>query len=266
MKTIIRKTLKQNWKSLFWYSAGLFIYTWIIVGIYPTIEKTAGYETLVQSFPKEMLALFGYDEGFNFSFANYIGGEYLSLMFPLIIGAYIASFATRFFTREIENGQIANILVQPVSRASIYLSRALAFIFSIAIIMAVTFFTMPPLAQAYNYTVDWMPIFKVSIESFIFAIAFGGISFLFSVLVSERGKALALSLGFFISSYIMYALGNINDTIKGYQWLSIFKYYKPVDALNNRTVDISDMFVLLGVFLVTITLGLLWFRRRDISV
>ena len=142
-KSIVKKTMKQNWKSLLGYSAGLFIYTWLIIALYPTLEKTAGYETMVESMPKELLALMGHEGGFSFNFASYVGNEYLSFMFPLIIGAYIASFATGFFTKEIESGQIANLLAQPVSRAHIYLSRIWAFLLSMVVIMAITFLTMP---------------------------------------------------------------------------------------------------------------------------
>lgn len=263
---ILKKTLKQNWKPLFWYGVSLFAYTWIIVSIYPSIAKTSGYEEVLKNFPKEMLTVFGIDADFNMNFASYAGGEYLSLMFPLIIGAYVASFATRFITKEIENGQISNILSQPISRVSIYFSRVVAFIMGVSLLVAVTFIPMPFFARMYDYTISWSGIYKVTFMSIIFALAYGGISFLFATLFSDRGKALGISLGFFILSYIVYVLGSINSTIKDYNWLSIFKYYRPVDALKDKAIDQGDVLILLSVFVITTLLGLLWFRRRDISV
>lgn len=265
-KHIIKKTLKQNWKPLFWYGISLFSYTWIIVSIYPSIAKTSGYEEVLKNFPKEMLTIFGIDQDFNMNFASYAGGEYLSLMFPLILGAYIASFATRFITKEIENGQISNLLSQPINRVSIYLSRVIAFIMGVCLLVAVTFIPMPFFAKMYDYTISWGGIWKVTLMSIIFALAYGGISFLFSTLFSDRGKALGVSLGFFILSYLVYVLGSINKIIKDYDWLSIFKYYRPVDALKDKTIDQGDVFILLAVCMVATILGLLWFRKRDISV
>lgn len=265
-KHIIKKTLKQNWKSLFWYGVGLFSYTWIIVGIYPSIAKTSGYEEVLKNFPKEMLTIFGIDADFNMNFASYAGGEYLSLMFPLILGAYVASFATRFITKEIENGQISSLLSQPINRISIYLSRVVAFIMGVCLLVAVTFIPMPFLSKIYDYDIVWGGIWKVTFMSIVFAFAFGGISFLFSALFSDRGKALGISLGIFILSYIVYVLGSINKTIKDYDWLSIFKYYRPVDALKDKAIDQSDVLILLSIFLIATALGLLWFRKRDISV
>ncbi|MBI3887899.1 ABC transporter permease subunit, partial [Candidatus Microgenomates bacterium] len=182
---IIKKTLKQNWKSLFWYGFSLFAYTWLIVAIYPSIAKTSGYEEVLKNFPKEMLTVFGIDANFNMNFASYAGGEYLSLMFPLIIGAFVASFATRFITKEIENGQISNLLSQPISRVSIYLSRVAAFIMGVCLLVAVTFIPMPILSRIYNYDIAWGGVWKVTFMSIIFALAFGGISFLFSALFSD---------------------------------------------------------------------------------
>ncbi|MEK7447437.1 MAG: ABC transporter permease subunit [Patescibacteria group bacterium] len=265
-KHIIKKTLKQNWKPLFWYGVSLFSYTWIIVSIYPSIAKTSGYEEVLKNFPKEMLTIFGIDADFNMNFASYAGGEYLSLMFPLILGAYIASFATRFITKEIESGQISNLLSQPISRVSIYLSRVVAFIMGVCLLVVLTFIPMPLLSRIYDYTIGWSGIYKVTFMSILFALAYGGISFLFSALFSDRGKSLGISLGFFIISYLVYVLGSINKTIKNYDWLSIFKYYRPVDALKDKAIDQGDVFILLAVFIVATILGLLWFRKRDISV
>lgn len=264
-KHIVKKTLKQNWKSIFWFSFGLFAYTWMIVGVYPTVSGTTGYEEILKNYPKELLAFFGFEE-FKFTFANYVGGEYLTLFFPLIIASYLAAFVTRFFTKEVETGQMANLLSQPVSRVNIFISKVLALLTGAFILIAVTILPMPPLAKAYNFTVEWEPILKLTLLSFIFVLAVGGFFTLAAVIFSERGKALALSLGVFLVSYIGYALGNINDTIKEYQWLSVFEYFKPVEILDENIIDGKSVFVMLGIFLVTTTLAILWFRKRDISV
>lgn len=60
---IIKKTLKQNWKSLFWFSLGLFAYTWTIMAkIYPVLwQSQAQFEQLYKTYPKEFLQFFGFE-------------------------------------------------------------------------------------------------------------------------------------------------------------------------------------------------------------
>lgn len=264
---IIKKTLKQNWKSLFWFAFGLFAYTWTIMAkIYPVLQQnTATFEKLFQTYPKEFLQLFGFDT-MKMDFANFISGEYLILFFPLIVGSYLAAFITRFFTKEVETTQMANLLAQPVSRVSIFLSKFVSMVMGLAFLTAVALLPIPPMAHAYGFSVEWMPVLKLTLEAFLLMLATGGFFTLVSVIFSERGQALGVSLGVFIASYLLFTFGNMFDSLKNIQWLSIFDYYKPAEILEKNVVDSKDLLVLFGVFFVTTALALLWFRKRDISV
>lgn len=264
---IIKKTLKQNWKSLFWFAAGLFGYTWLIMAkIYPVLQKnTATFEQLYKTYPKEFLQFFGF-ESMKIDFANFISGEYLVLFFPLIVGSYLAAFTTRFFTKEIETTQMANVLAQPISRTKIFLSKLVAMILGTLFLTLVALIFIPPLAQVYGFSVGWEPIMKLTLEAFLLMIATGGFFTLVSVIFSERGQALGVSLGGFIASYLLFSLGNMIESLKNFQWLSIFNYYKPAEILENNVVSSRDLLVLFGIFIITTIFGLIWFRKRDISV
>ncbi len=265
--SLIKKTLKQNLQPLFWYSAGLLLYSWMIVAVYPTLDETEVYEEIVGQMSGELMAFLGYTaEEFVFDFETYIGGEYLTFMFPLIFGGFIAAFTTRFFTKEIESGVIANVLTQPISRIKIFLSKFAAYIVSCMVLIIVALYSIPPMAEIYDFTVKWEGILWLSLISMLFGLAFGGFCFLISVLFSERGKALAITLGTLIASYVIWGFGNINDTLKDVQFLSIFEYWKPSEVLADNAIKTGDAWVLLGIFCITTTLAVFWFNKRDITV
>lgn len=264
---LFKKTLKQNRQPLFWYAFIFLAYSWMIVAIFPSLDKTMAYDQILNEMPKEMLAFLGSTPGdFAFTFETYIGMEYLSFMYPLILGGFIVAFVTRFFTKEIESGVIANVLAQPISRVRIFFSKFWAFLISLAILVLVSIPTMPIMSSWYDFSLNWKGIWLLSFLALSFGLAYGGFCFLTSVFFSERGKALGINLGLLIGSYVLWGFGNMNDFLKDFQWLSIFQYWKPTEILTNNVIQAGDVWVLLGIFVVTIIPALVWFDRRDISI
>jgi len=265
--TMFKKTLKQNWQPLFWYSITFILYGWLIIAIYPALNKTGAYSQIFEEMPPELMAFFGSSgEQFVFDFENFIGLEYLSFMYPLIIGAFVAAFLSRFFTKEIESGAIANLLIQPVSRIGIFLSKYSAFLLSSVFLSAVALLTLPFIASWYDINVSYQGVWLVFLNSVLFCLAFGGFTVLMSVLFSDRGKALGASWGLLIGSYILWGLGNMNETLADFQWASLFNYWQPVEILSDKIIEVGDIWVLSIFFLITSLLALFWFNKRDISV
>jgi ABC-type transport system involved in multi-copper enzyme maturation permease subunit len=89
---------------------------------------------------------------------------------------------------------------------------------------------------------------------------------MFSAFYSDRGKAVFTVVGILIFSYALDVLANFNDFIEKLDFLSLFKYYDPYPYISTASIDWSDLAVYAGIIIITSTVAIIRFQRRDIAV
>jgi hypothetical protein len=93
----------------------------------------------------------------------------------------------------------------------------------------------------------------------------GGYSFLFSALVSDRGRAAGLASGVTVAFYFFNVLAQLWTKARFMEHLSIFHYHRPLVILTSGAPTWGDL-GLLSALAVVAYLGALWiFARRDIA-
>jgi ABC-type transport system involved in multi-copper enzyme maturation permease subunit len=106
----------------------------------------------------------------------------------------------------------------------------------------------------------------LSLLLFMFTMSFGSMGFMFSAFYSDRGKAVFTVVGILIFSYALDVLANFNDFIEKLDFLSLFKYYDPYPYISTASIDWSDLAVYAGIIIITSTVAIIRFQRRDIAV
>jgi hypothetical protein len=80
----------------------------------------------------------------------------------------------------------------------------------------------------------------------------------------ERGRAIIVAVGVLIASHLLNALGDFNQTILSWRWLSFFYYYSPGEALTSGQVPWPSVLLFLSLAIIFFTAALVVFRERDI--
>lgn len=261
---LIRRSFVDRRISLSIYAAGVILYSFFILLIWPSL-RDSGLSQLWEAYPENLKKAFG--AGINFTeFDGYLTIEYLSNMWVILIAVFGIGAASNALSGEIEKGTMELLLAQPVSRRSIVVSRH--FYFSLALILLIIA-TLVPIAigsPVVGGNINYAGLLAVSLLAFLFFGAIGSYTFLFSSMFNSRGMSIAVATGVIIFSYALDLLSKFNETVDNFHFLSLFNYYDPYRFLHDASLAWGDLAVLAGIIVVCTGGAVIWFQRRDIAV
>ncbi len=264
--TVFRSTLQLRRTSLAWYSLGLALYGWMIVAFFPLIEENLDYMQAVEDiFTEEILAVFG-GAGLDFTtIGGFVGIEYLSLMWVLIISAAVITFAAGALGGAVDDGTMELTLAQPVSRTQVVISRYLALATYAAILNVVTVATLylPGLLHDVDIPLDGMGVLLAA--GWILTMAVGGFAYMVSALSSSSGRAVGVSLGVLAAMWLADILGNISERADWLSDVSLFNYWNPDQAIDRSSMPAETWVVFGGAAILFAVVAMWAFQRRDVA-
>jgi ABC-2 type transport system permease protein len=267
LKELIIKELRDRRKSSIAYWAGSFLLLWLFVLIFPSIQNSAKeLQTAFESYPKEFLAAFDLQD-FNFNtLEKYLGAEQFSFTWPILAITLALSRAGNYFAGEIEKGTIGVILALPISRAKIFFSKYFAGMIDLAIFMVVSILGVIPLALLYNIDFDLPRLLNMAVLGMFFGGAIFSVAVMVSCFASEKAKVYFPITGLLVAMYAMNIISNIKPNLDWLQYGSVFHYFNAQDVLGANDVSWMSYVVFGSAILISLGIGLSWFKRRDISV
>jgi ABC-type transport system involved in multi-copper enzyme maturation permease subunit len=87
-----------------------------------------------------------------------------------------------------------------------------------------------------------------------------------STIASEKSKVYFPITAVLVAMYAMDIIANIKPNLDWLQYGSVFHYFNAQDVLANNEVSLVSYAVFGSTILISMATGLLWFKRRDISV
>ncbi len=264
MYNIIIQKLKEQFRGVIYYFIGLFVYAWMIVGLYPSIEKV-DLEKLYATYPKEMLKFFGANDLLSLSkFEGFISMEFLSLFFILIVSFYVAASAGSTIAGSIEKKTIEFQLSQPISRIKLVLSEAFVGLFYTLALVVCSSLSIYILAKMYSVDVSLKGLLAFSMVATVFLWAIYGIAIFISSLLKTKITVAAATLSLVMGFYVFTAMTNMVDKLKNYDKLSLFYMYNPQKLLETGVVEWSHVLVLLGILFLGLISSLIIFNKKDL--
>ena len=198
--------------------------------------------------------------------AGYLSLGFTHPLYLVLTSATVVGFASRSLAGEMERGTIQLALARPVSRARVYGARVLGMaiiVLALAVVgplglVAGMLYAQPEGDLVYAHLVP------TAIAGALLFWAIGGLTLFGSALASTAGRAVAWAIAGLIISYFVDYFASIWGFLKPFEFLSVFDYYDPADAMVSGTMVWTNLVTLLGVGLVGCLAGLLVFVRRDL--
>ncbi|GAV30820.1 hypothetical protein emb_1d0101 [Coriobacteriaceae bacterium EMTCatB1] len=260
--TVIRASLWQRRTSLAWYLGGLAFYSWLMVWYWPSIGGSQ-YKELVESLPPEMLKMFG---GTVVSFGT-IGGffqiEYLGLMWMLIVLSAAFIYASRAFAGEIADGTMELTLAQPISRATLAVSRVAGLVIISAALSLTTFGTLQLFGAAYDVKIAAESLCQLIGLGALFILAGGGVCMLVSACVRGGGKAGGIAAGLFALMWASDIVANVSDVADFFGPVNLVSKWQPGVIMDGGSVEPATWWLYGIVALVSLVASVAIFTRRD---
>lgn len=258
---------KRRWLGLVfwvlaWTSVGV-LFAFVFNSIKPDADK---FNELVQSMPKSITSSFNIGANYLSKPETFLSGQFLTI-FSLIGSIFTLIMGVNEIGEKIVNGTIVNWLNKNISRVQLYVLQAVANIIYIIV----------------SNTLVWLGIYtaftlfadtdSLSTDYFVYGSIGTGLLFLAWASIGQAlgvllPKSLAQNIG--IGVIVLSWFINNLSTIQGFpSWarpFSLFYFFDNVKLRDEFMLNADRALILPIIILISILIGTLYFRHRDIQV
>lgn len=269
MFAFAKSMFKDKYKSLIAYVTGSIIFLEMYIALFPSISKQSEQlNQMMTAFPPEFFKAFNIDPS-SMTFGSlepYLSSEYMSFLWPILAIIFAISLANYISVKEVDSGTIEVVASLPVKREKIFIERYLTGLSMLLIFSFLSMLIAIPLAKLHGIDFVFQNYVTSAVGSFFLAWAIYSLALLFSTFTSEKGKATALTSGVLLLMYVVNIVASLKEELADFKYVSFFNYFNGSDLLAKNTFPEYSLLILGGFSIISTSLALFWYRRRDLSV
>lgn len=259
--------LKANAKTIASYVFGMLFYLWLFIWVFPSFAGSQALNTLLRQMPQGLMKVLGYSVGVT-HIGDFLGGEFYSLLYLIIMGIYVIFVATKLIAHMVDNGSMAYLLATPVSRTKVAITQAAVLVSGVLIIGLVS--TVGALLGVHWFVqhsgMNEMCFVQMNIVGALLFCVVSGYCFLFSCLVRDERSALGLSALLTILFYGLHTIGDLSTKLNWMNYLSLFTVFDPQNLIHGHGHFVADSVSLAIATVVLFGVAIIGFRRRQLPL
>lgn len=260
---LIRKTLRDHWKSSLAWGTGTIALAAIELYIYPTVVKSAGaMQQYIDAFPEALKTIFRMED--YVSGSGFLGTELFSMMFPLIFISIAAARGSDAIAREIESGTADLLFTMPHSRTKLILSKISALFIEIFLLGGAALIAIIIGAGLVDMVIGSKELTIATLASILLGTIFGGLALIAGALTGRKGAATGLAVMLGIASFLFYSLAPLVDTFDSILPFNPFQW-----ALNGNPLSKGVTLISFGKLIASniaiYATALFIFQKKDIK-
>ena len=267
MMNLFLKEFRWNLKSLLIWIIIFVAFALMYIPI--TDHLIAQADDMIQfmeRLPEVLLQMFHLDTEIMTRPEGIFGGEGMSFVY-ILSAIFAAMMANSLFAKEFENKTIEYLLVKPVSRTAVYISKlAVILACSGILISAFTFSIIGLFSVFIDVTYNVRLLYGFGLYALAVQLFFAGISSVIAILSQKSAVTISLSIGLVIFMYFGDTLSSIFDQIRWLGRLTVFNYIPLVETIKNDNVMVGNALLIMLSSVVFFAIALWAFRRIDVKV
>ena len=210
-RAIVRRAVRDLRWQIAWYGLGLALYAGLMVALFPTFQEYLAGAT----YPEEFLEFFG---GAGVDLATpegFITTEYFSIA-PVIYLIFAVVAGTGMLAGDEGRGTLENLLAQPVSRTTLFVSRAAGLLAAAVLICLVNVLGWVVTFPFVDLESVSLPVLLLATLSVLPVLAFfGALAMLLGAIAPSRGLAAGILAALVVVTYL---LASFSQTIEALEW------------------------------------------------
>lgn len=260
---LVRKTLRDHWRSSLSWGVGIIALASIELYIYPTVVKSASaMQQYIAAFPEALKTIFRMDE--YVSGAGFLGTELFSMMFPLIFISIASARGSDAIAREVETGTADLLFTLPHSRLKLISSKITALFTEIFLIGGAALLSIIIGARMVDMTIGSRQLAVATLASVLLGTIFGGFALIAGALTGKKGAATGLAVAPGIAFFLFYSLAPLVNTFDSFLAINPFEWALNGNPLSKGVSAISFE-KLIAANISMYALALFIFQRKDIK-
>ena len=265
MGTVFTKTLYERRFFLLGWTLGFAAIAALMASFYPAMHQDGAIDSLLANMPAAFKGLVG-SLGDLSQFDTYIASQLFDIRVPLIAGIMAIILGLGLSVGDEEKGDVRTVLSLPVSRVSLFVQKWLAMVFIMVVIilgMVAGVYAVLPFIDipAQIATEDML---QLSLMTLLVMVTYGTLPFAIGFATGRRAVASGVAIWVVIGSFILTTFGQAVDWLSDFEKLSLLHYFPAVEIVKSG-LQLSDVLVYTGLTAVLLVVGLVLFRRRDVT-
>jgi ABC-2 type transport system permease protein len=198
----------------------------------------------------------------------------VSVLMPLV---YTVIVGNKLFASQIDRGSMAFVLSTSIKRSKIAFTQMFFFIMSLVAMFILTTIVDVILALTIENSLAIDHVLLLNLGLFIFTVAMGSITFMFSAVFNYTKHSISLGGGVALVFFISKILGLFGSDLfmnmgigiepMGYfNNITMITLFNTTSILDGSSTYIMHFAILLLISAMCFTVGTLWFTKKDIPV
>jgi len=262
MYNLFTKTLYDKRSFIMGWGLGLIFIGYLMTVFYPAFHQDNGLDSLVKSLPPAFQGLVGNLNNLK-ELPSYLGSQLFDIRIPIFVSILSIILAVGLTVSEEEKGQIRTLVGLPLSRINIFMSKWLSIVFICLIATLATIVGIEIGLLIIRESLDWMVLVRLGSMMWLFAVALATIIFAIGLATGRRGITMGLGVLIAVGSFLLTTFAVSVDWLQSYEKFSILHYFPAVDIAKG-TYDITNVLIYIGLIVISLIIGVICFRRRDV--
>lgn len=261
LRSVFARSVNERMRFTLLVGAALALMAMLMGPMFNSLE--ASLADLDKALPDSITSLTGGD-----SLADPIGwmnAEMFSLMVPGGLLAVAIVVGSRALAGEEEDGTLATLLANPVSRTTVLFEKAAALVVLLLVVSIFTFLGTWAGSLAGGLGLDVVDILAITVHAMFLGIAFGFLTMALGALTGARRRTLAVAAGVAGVSFIIATQLPQADNLAGLAKISPWYWYNGTNPLANGFAP-GHLLLLVAFACAALGTAQALFDRRDLDV
>ena len=232
LRNVLLKTLRDQRRSLMWWSVGLATLTIITILFYPSISDSPDINDFLGDTDSITRAFVG-DVADLTSPEGFLVSQLYFLMVPLIFLVFAIGGGSGAIAGEEERGTLDFLLSHPLTRSQVVMQKFGAMVVAISVLTLVLWLSGVIGAVAVDMDISFGRMAEATLSAALLGIAFGALALTLGSATGRRGPSIAVAGAIGVAAYFLNALAPVVDALEPLSKVSPFYYYIASDPLTN---------------------------------
>jgi ABC-2 type transport system permease protein len=262
---IFFRELKANLKSLVIWSVIMLLFTIVAMAKYSAYYNNPELLAILNTMPKAVLAAFSL-KTFNIStITGFVGLMFTFNALMLCIAAVM--WGSEIISREERDKTVEFSLTMPIPRSRLITFKTLTLVVNCIVLNLVAWISLTLMAVPYHPDSNFAPFLALTMLAiFVMQLIFLAIGVFLGAALKHYKQAGSLAVSVLLVTYIFSVLAGLNKNLEFLKYFSPFKYFNPLDILNNSNIDVNYILLSAGIIVVCMAGAYITYSKRDLYI
>lgn len=259
--SLLLSELRIRSRATWGWVAGVVGLVAMVAGFYPEVRGLPSLDSIYADLPAGLQSLLGGSD--LVSPSGYLRTQLLAFFLPMVLLVLGMGRGAALLAGEEEDRTLDLLLAQPVSRARLYVIKAVALTWWLALAVLAALATLVALDGVTGLHVGWRNLTAVCVQMGLLCLSAALLTMALSAAAGRRLVGIAAVGAYLLVAYVWFGLSDVVAWLVPARPWSLWRWYLADDPLT-QGLDVGGAAVLLAVGAVSVAAGAWAFGRRDL--